>query len=85
MNLPCEKCNVTPCGCLPLTKEAVYNTARLYGGIPHGDDANGLADIEFDSILDCTGFIMTWRDVTAVTLRDPITSLDATVVIQVQL
>lgn len=70
---------------LPLTKDAVYGNARFFGGLPHGDDANGLIDVSFPSILDAASFVEMWRPVTTVSLRDPVTDFTSAVVVQVQL
>ncbi len=65
--------------------DELYSTAARFGGVPHGADANGVADIEFPDIAKASAWASAWADLTKVRLRDPVTSLDAPVVIQVQL
>jgi len=69
---------------LPLTKDAIYRTAKLFGGMPHGDDFNGLVDVSFPTIFEAIPFASLWKDRTTVTLREPVSTLHDQVVIQVQ-
>jgi hypothetical protein len=66
-------------------KEAVYTSAKRYGGKVHGDDANGLADVEFPDIARGSAWASGWAVITDVKLREPVTDLTSPVVIQIQL
>jgi hypothetical protein len=68
-----------------LDKDTVYYSAAKHGGKAHGDDATGLADIEFPNIVQGSAWAAAWMPVTDVGLREPVADLTSPVVIQIKL
>jgi hypothetical protein len=68
-------------------KESVYSSAVRFEGLPHGDDANGLCDIEFPDINRASSWAAGWSIILGdgITLREPVADLASPVVLQVQL
>jgi hypothetical protein len=68
---------------LPLTADTLASVARGYGGALHGDDANGVWDVEFPDVYRASTFAHAVADSWDAELRDPVRSLTARVVLLV--
>jgi hypothetical protein len=66
----------------PVTPEYVYEGARKFNGTPHGDDANGVMDIEFPNIFDAMDWARRWRGIVDISFREPVKTLTESVVMQ---
>jgi hypothetical protein len=63
----------------------VYEAARMFGGMPHGHDSRGIADVEFGNVGQAAKFIEAFGVWDYAVVRDPVRSFSASVVVQFRL